>query len=280
MQIVDSHVHFVGDPGSVLEWADPSDAQLNRRRLASELRAEAAPHQIAGAIAIEADPEAAHLDALCALGAADPLVIGVVANLRPGVAGFAQRLADAAARPLVRGLRVGTPWAPIALDDPAFVADLSAAAERGLALDVVTVGGGGLALLEAALALAQHVPDLRVVLDHLPFFVGEDPANWAIYRSRLRTLAAKPQVYAKLSNLLPRSGPVPTDPAHYQPLIDELFALFGDRLMYGSNWPVSLRVAPYPDALEVLLSCVERVGSGVPDRFFRQNVQAAYRLAR
>jgi L-fuconolactonase len=279
MEIVDAHVHFVGPPGSPLAWNAPNDALLNQQRLPGELRAVAARLGVVAAIAIEADPRAENLPALLALGAHDPTVAGVVANLQPGNPGFLDRLTRAAKNPLFRGIRVGAPWAPIEIENPEFLADLEAVGGLGFAVDVVTVGGGGIELLDVVTTLTRRLTDLRVVIDHLPFAVGNDAQAQAGYRSKLRELGANPRVYAKLSNLLPRGGPVSENPDDYRPVVEELFAAFGpDRLMYGSNWPVSLRVAPYERALEILLACVPRLGADAAEKFFHANARTAYRI--
>lgn len=281
MEIVDAHVHFVGPPGSALAWHVPNDALLNRQALPAELRASAERLGLVAAIAIEADPRAEHLPALFALGAHDTTVAGVVANLQPGNPGFLDRLTRAAKNPLFRGIRVGTPWAPIEIGNPEFLADLEAVGGLGFAVDVVTVGGGGLELLDVVLALTERLADLRVVIDHLPFAAADAAEAQAAYERKLREVGANPRVYAKLSNLLPRTGPISENPDDYQAIVAELFAAFGpDRLMYGSNWPVSLRVAPYERALEILLACVPRLGADAAEKFFHSNARAAYGITK
>ncbi|MBN7794284.1 amidohydrolase family protein [Microbacterium esteraromaticum] len=92
-------------------------------------------------------------------------------------------------------------------------------------------------------ALAESVPDLPIVLDHLgkpsvgsasaPLAPGE---NW---RRDLAALARHPQVFCKLSGLPAETGGVWTD-AQITPFLDVALEAFGpDRLMWGSDWPVS-----------------------------------------
>jgi predicted TIM-barrel fold metal-dependent hydrolase len=79
------------------------------------------------------------------------------------------------------------------------------------------------------------------VIDHLPQM---DPAR---ARADLRELATRPQVVAKISQVLRCvEGRVPTDLAFYRERIDETFSLFGeDRVLYGSDWPNSDQWAAY-----------------------------------
>ena len=64
----------------------------------------------------------------------------------------------------------------------------------------------------------------------------------------MRRAAAHPQVYCKVSGLMDLRSqvkPAPTDVDFYAPVLDSLWDLFGeDRLIYGSDWPVSDRKWP------------------------------------
>jgi len=277
--IVDAHVHFVDPtrPGGV-PFPAPGEP-LYRTTLPRHLRATAGLLGVSGAIAIEWSDRDADNQWLLDLAADDPFVLGVVGNLAPGTPGFAARLQRYVRRPRFVGIRCGTPWSPLTPSDPQFVFDLRLLADAGLAVDAVQVGGGGVDLLVTLVALLERAPELRVVIDHLPFPQPEDLVARGAYRRALRSLAERSQVYVKVSNVLPRSGPVPRDPDAYTAVLDELFGLFGpDRIMYASNWPVSTRVAPYPDALQVVQAFVARWRPAIAERFFEGNARAAYRV--
>lgn len=63
-----------------------------------------------------------------------------------------------------------------------------------------------------------------------------------------------------------------------KPGLDALRELFGnDRLLYGSNWPVSDRVAPYDRMVHLVNDYFSRQDPGVAEQFFWKNSQAAYR---
>jgi len=92
-------------------------------------------------------------------------------------------------------------------------------------------------------ALAASVPDLPIVLDHLGKpAIGtasapiEPSPEWL---GDLRELASSPQVHCKLSGLPAETGGVWTD-AQVVPFLDGALDAFGpDRVMWGSDWPVS-----------------------------------------
>jgi predicted TIM-barrel fold metal-dependent hydrolase len=47
--------------------------------------------------------------------------------------------------------------------------------------------------------------------------------------------------------------------------------------MYGSNWPVSDKLAPYGTVLKVVQQYVRTKGGDVAEKFFHANSKACYR---
>ena len=145
--------------------------------------------------------------------------------------------------------------------------------ERQYALDVLGDG----AMLPDVLRVAKLAPGLRVVIDHLPF--GEWDNNVEAMRRALADVAQSPNVYAKVSNVVRRvDGRVIETSESYRPALDVLWSLFGaDRLVYGSNWPVSNRVAPYAILHKIVLDYFLAKGQTQAEKFFLKNSLAAYR---
>ena len=109
-----------------------------------------------------------------------------------------------------------------------------------------------------------------------------EPTGWAAdtsKRAALHELARRPQVYAKVSGVLKQEGQVVPDIVQaYKPALDEVWEMFGpDRVVYGSNWPVSNRLAPYPTVLSVVRQYVITKGTDVAEKYFWRNSVAAYR---
>src|SRR6185503_18750553 len=130
-----------------------------------------------------------------------------------------------------------------------FIADLKVFAQAGLTLDTANPKPELLGLI---IKLTDQVPNLRVVIDHLPQMnpPTEPPAR-AKHEAELREIGKRRQVYVKISEVLRRvDGKVPEDLSFYKPRIDSLFEVFGeDRVLYGSDWPNSDNWAPYPKVL-------------------------------
>jgi L-fuconolactonase len=131
-------------------------------------------------------------------------------------------------------------------------------AASDLAWDVVAVTD---AQVEAVVALARRVPELRIVVDHLarpPLETG-DLDGWA---ARLAALAGCPNVALKVSIGIDLLTSWPGwEPAALVPAVAHAVAAFGpDRLMLASNWPVVTLRADYVTALRDLDAAVVAAG--------------------
>ena len=80
------------------------------------------------------------------------------------------------------------------------------------------------------------------------------------------------------SKLPGEAGKSPTDTEYYLPVLDHLWDQFGeDRLIYGSNWPVSDRGAPYEAQYKIVHEYFSGKGHEVAEKYFWKNSLAAYR---
>jgi predicted TIM-barrel fold metal-dependent hydrolase len=148
-------------------------------------------------------------------------------------------------------------------------------ADADLSLDL----NGGASIAEHALRLARKATNLRIVIDHLPFDMPADAEARRRAEEAIRGLAAQENVFAKVSHVLRRvDDRVPTDVDFYREKLDLLWRLFGpDRVVYGSNWPVCRRVAPYVDVQQIVMDYVTERGQEATEKYFWKNSLAAYR---
>jgi L-fuconolactonase len=127
--------------------------------------------------------------------------------------------------------------------------------------------------------LVAQVPDLPMVIDHLakPRIREQVTDDWLPH---FRAAAAYPQVYCKLSGMITEADWKSWKPADLKPYVQDALKLFGpERLMFGSDWPVSNLAGSYSrliDALEEALgpiSAMERemIFGGTAARFYGLN---------
>ena len=279
--VIDTHIHLF-DPRRPqgVPWPEKSNAVLYQPALPDRYRKLAAPLGIVGAIEVEASPWLEDNQWVLDVAAKDTIVVGTVGDLEPGKPEFRRQLERFHRNPLFLGIRYGNLWnrdLSAELSKPKFIEDLKALAEAGLELDTANQNT---ALIAATLRLTDLVPNLRVVIDHLPQF---DPPSDATarraYEANLRELGKRKQVYLKVSEVLRRvDGRVPSDVNFYRPRLDELWDIFGeDRLLYGSDWPNSDLWAPYPQVLKIVRDYVSAKGPAAAEKIFWKNSMAAYR---
>ena len=118
------------------------------------------------------------------------------------------------------------------------------------------------------------------MIDHLPIDPPTDQRARQELAATMQELGKRPHVFIKVSNVLRRvNGLVRENADTYRPALDELWDIFGmDRLLYGSNWPVSNLVAPYATVLKVAQEYFAAKGREASEKYFWRNAAAVYRL--
>jgi predicted TIM-barrel fold metal-dependent hydrolase len=152
------------------------------------------------------------------------------------------------------------------------MADMNLLSRAGLTLDSANPNP---ALLAAIVKLTDKVPDLRVVIDHLPQMRAARPE----YQGSLQEIGKRPQIYVKISEVFRRvDGQVPTELGFYRATLDEIFGTFGeDRVLFGSDWPNSDTWKPYPDVLRLVQEYFATKGPVAAEKYFWKNSVKAYR---
>jgi predicted TIM-barrel fold metal-dependent hydrolase len=128
------------------------------------------------------------------------------------------------------------------------------------------------------LKISDKVPQLRIVLDHLPGFEPTD-AERPAYATALKEFSKRPQIYVKLSAILRRvNDQVSTDLGAYKAKLDMLVETFGeDRILFGSDWPNSDGVAPVDQVFKIAKDYFATKPRAVAEKYFWKNSVAAYK---
>jgi len=311
MTIVDAHHHLWDLSVRDQPWlAHPELAPLRRNFTLPDLEPIAHAEGVTSTVLIQTVNDPAETPEMLALASASDLVAGVVGWVdlaAPGVSAAIGALRQLPGAGFLAGIRHPVLFEPDPgwLARPEILRGLAAVADAGLVFDLVVTP----AHLPAAVAAAASMPDLTFVLDHLgnPDVVSVVDEQWA---GSVGDLAALPNTACKLSGILGEpapgganamngaSGPDLADPAaeatdvayvagtgghtaasvaHMRPYYQIALDGFGpDRMMYGSDWPVSMLGSPYAmviSAARILtadLSAAERAAifSGTARRIY------------
>ena len=248
--VIDAHQHLWNLGRARYEWLGPEQAPINRTIEWPELRPRMRRTPIARTVLVQAADNAEDTTYMFEVAQAHPEVAGVVAWVpldRPKDA--ADQLQDLRGRPRFAGIRalIHDQPDPDWLLRPDVARGLTLLEDAGVPFDVVAVLPRH---LEHVTTLARRHPGLRMVIDHLakPPIGGDGyPGGAARWRELITRAAANPNVYAKVSGLYPLTGDQRAwGPADLRPFVDHAFGVFGaDRLMFGSDWPVSIHAGDY-----------------------------------
>jgi L-fuconolactonase len=278
--IIDTHIHlFDTNRPQGIPWPDKSDKILYKPALPERYRKIVRGLGVTGAIVVEASPWLEDNQWVLDTAAKDNIIVGVVGNLEPGKPDFAKHLGRFHENPLFRGIRYGNLWGNDIsgqLENPGVISDLRALARAGLVLDTANPNP---ALLAAIVKLTDQVPDLKVVIDHLPqMALPTDKTVQKAYEADLLELGQRPKVYIKVSEVLRRvNGQIPVALDFYRARLDEFYGIFGqNRLLYGSDWPNSDRWLPFEDGLNLVRSYFMEKGQIAAEKYFWKNSVAAY----
>jgi L-fuconolactonase len=281
--VIDTHIHLFdpGRPGGV-PWPKKTDTALYKAALPDRYARLARPLGVVGAIVIEASPLATDNDWVLNQAANHPIIVGMVGDLIPGTPTYQSELERLHANPLFLGIRYGNLWdRDLAIDaqKPEFLPGLKMLAERGLVLDSANPDPS---LIRAIAGVADHLPELRIVIDHLP--TARIPAESAArdeYWSLLRHLAQNKNIFVKLSETIAARIEETGGSNFSKDRLDALWDIFGeDHVLYASDWPNSDHHATYEETISIVRNYVEPKGRRISEKFFWKNSVAAYRWHR
>ncbi len=281
LPIIDTHIHLF-DPRRPqgIPWPPKDDATLYKPALPERYLKVTAGQGVVGAIEVECSPWLEDNQWVLQIAANAPVIVGTVGDLEPEKPDFRKQLERFHRNPLFRGIRCGNLWGrnlSEQLGNPEFVRGLQELADDGLEMDTANPDP---ALIAAVVRLTDRVPNLRVVIDHLPHMKEPaDPQAEKNVEANLRELGKRPQVYVKVSEVLRRvDGRLRLDLDFYKPTLDRLWDIFGeDRLIYGSDWPNSDHIETYPQELTLVREYFLGKGRVAAEKYFWKNSVAAYR---
>lgn len=278
IDVIDAHTHFY-DPTRPegVPWPSKSDALLYRPVLPDEFKKLTREQHVTGTIVIEASEWLEDNQWLLDLAAREPFIMGVVGRLDVADKDFARHLDRFAKQRAFRGIRINHDPLKMALQRPAHLERLRLLAEADRELDV----NGGPEMPADVARLTEAIPELTIVINHAANLMIDGKSVPDAWLSGMRAAAKSKRVFCKVSALVEGTQKThrdaPDDVAFYRPVLDALFDVFGeDRLIYGSNWPVSARAARYATVYQIVAAYFAEKGQAAAEKFFRRNAIAAY----
>jgi L-fuconolactonase len=256
MMRIDAHQHFWRYNADEYGWIDGSMSALCRDVLPPESVREMASVQFDACVAVQARQTLEETRWLLTLADEHPSIVGVVGwiDLQVSAANVAAQIESLASHPKLVGMRHIVQAEP---DDrfllrPQVLEGIAALSSWGLAFDLLIYSRH----LPVAAECVARLPGQRFVLDHLakPPIRAREIDEWS---RDIRALARHPNVLAKLSGLVTEADWDTWTADDIHPYLDVAFDAFGwQRLMIGSDWPVSLVAGTYSCTMRVILDYI------------------------
>jgi L-fuconolactonase len=279
--IVDAHVHL-WDPGRQrVPWMDNSTF-LRRKAGLAEYDEATAGIAVEGLVYLEIDiapvyalPEA---QAVARLAEQDPRILGIVAFAPLEFGELARWYLEelVAIGPKIKGVRrltQGEPDPNFCLQ-PGFVEATRMLPEFGLSCDLCCY----YVQLGQTVELVRRCPETSFILDHIgkPNIRGGEREPWM---TQMRELAALPNAVCKISGA--------TTEAHHdrwtiediKPYVLHALDVFGeDRVVFGSDWPVSTQATTYRRWVETIDELTHDWPETAKRKLWYENARRFYRL--
>lgn len=278
-RIIDTHTHFY-DPTRPqgVPWPPKTDATLYRTVLPQDYRSQRVLRHADATVVVEASSWVEDNQWILDLAEKDPFIIGLVGNLPVGTDEFPALLKRFAANKRFRGLRVHEPGFKANAGKRVFVEHLALLPKYDLEFDANISA----AWLPEVAKIAREIPDLRIAINHVANVKvdGQEPPE--AWRRGMAEAAACRNVYCKFSGLVEgsgkRGGHAPRELSFYRKVLDVVWEAFGeDRLIFGSNWPVSDHFAPLQTVQWLALEYVGEKGDGALEKVFWKNAEKVYK---
>lgn len=253
---IDAHQHFWHPARRDYGWLEALQGEAAQRLQRPILPAELAPilaqHHIDKTVLVQAAPTEAEGDFLLGLAEQHAFIAGAVVWMDMESPDFEARLAARRSHPKFLGVR------PMIQDiaDPGWMLQPSvkrafgALSEQGVCFDFLIKPHQ----LEPTLQILAEFPRLRAVIDHIakPDIRARQVEPW---RSLMQRVAARENVYCKLSGMVTEADHQTWTAADLAPYVADAVLFFGpERLMFGSDWPVSTLAGTYSEVLSALES--------------------------
>lgn len=277
--IVDTHIHLydTSRPAGV-PWPPESDTVLYRPVLPPDFAKECDENGISATVIVEASALLEDNQWILDLVKNQPeRYIGLVGSLEIGTPDFASNLKQLSKDPRFVGIRMRERPRGESFFNDAVWRDLELLKDMDQTLDVLMSAFS----VQDVYQIAQRIPNLKILMNHVAGANIDGKAVDPDWAKALAKAARNPNVHCKVSGLFQQSHqqPSPTKLAFYKPVLDELWNTFGeDRLIYGSNWPVTMRGGSYASYKAVVMEFLEPKGKRAMEKILAENAYSFYGL--
>ncbi len=281
-KIIDTHIHNWNFDKAAYAWLDGNTSILNRSYHIEEIEAERLAAGITEGILVQSANNTADTDWMLETAANTEWIKGVVGWLPLMDPDTTHELLTTKylANPYFKGIRHLIHDEPNAdwLLQPQVLESLQVLASHHLPYDIVGVLPQH---IETALKVAEKIPSLQMVFDHLNQPPIKTKEQFGVWGAWMKEAAQQKNFHAKISGL----GTATTDTANWGveqllPYIAFAIENFGEeRCFCGGDWPVSLLAGSYTKTWTTYQAAIQQLTvPSVQEKIFYTNAKQFYNL--
>lgn len=280
-KIIDTHIHVWNFDKAVYPWLDGNTTVLNRTYNIEEIERERKQTGIAEGVLVQASNNLEDTDWMMEIATSTDWIKGVVGWLPlASTAATGKAFEKYTKEKYFKGVRhlIHDEPDPKWLLQPEVIESLKILALKDIPYDVVGVLP---AHIETGLKVAQRIPGLRMVFDHLNQPPIKDKMKLGMWGDLMKAASQHKNFYAKISGLGTVSGNQNNWSAEdIKPYVAFVLEHFGaDRCFCGGDWPVSLLSGSYSNTWNKYKQAInDLVDVSDSNKVFYSNARLFYNL--
>ncbi len=271
--IIDSHQHFWNYDPIRDSWITDEMAAIRRDFTPSDVEPLIEGSHVNGIVAVQADQTEDETDFLLQLSSENPFIMGVVGWLDLQAENIKERIDYYSEYEKLKGLRHIIQAEPEGfMDKPSFRKGLSLLSAYDWTFDLLIYPHQ----IKEANCLVRDFPNQKFVIDHLakPTYDWSSDENW---RKEMKTISLLPNVCCKLSGMTTEISNFQWDANSFRPYLDLMLDYFGaERLVFGSDWPVSKLGGSYAEIVGIVRDFAEELSKTESVAIMGGNAQSFY----
>ncbi len=280
--IIDTHVHIWDLMKVHYSWLQGDDSILARNYLPAELYPQLSKVHVTSAVLVQAANNLEDTELMLSAASQNDWIKGVVGWVPLQDPSKTQALIEnwKATNTYLKGIRhlihneANENW----LLQDSVIESLKILAHHHITYDIVGVKE---AHLKAAITIAEKIPTLHLVLDHLNNPPMTNQTEMDRWRTNIKVAAQLKNIHAKISGLAMATGQFETwTSADIHASIEYALEQFGtDRCFCGGDWPVSLLAGGYVKTIQAYREIIENCLTIIDqEKVFNKNAALFYKL--
>jgi L-fuconolactonase len=274
---IDAHQHFWKYDPVKHAWINDEMWVIRRDYSPTDLQPQLQAAGMDGCVTVQVNQAEEENTELLELAARHDFIKGVVGWLDLQHPAVEERLEWYLARPKLKGFRhilQGERDRALMLK-PAFKRGIGLLKKFGYTYDILIFPDQ----LGYTRDFVASFPDQPFIIDHIAKPYIKDRYITEEWKDAIRAVAAYPNVLCKISGMVTEADWKRWKPEHFKPYLDTVVDAFGPkRIVFGSDWPVCLVAAAYPQVLAIVEDYFAAFSADERAAFFGGNAVEFYHL--